>query len=43
MNQIPFRDRPAFRSAVLAVVLAGIYIYNVVKRGHLAQHPGNAF
>ena len=44
MNQIPFRNRPAFRSAVLAVVLAGIYIYNVVKRGGIWLNiPGMLF
>jgi hypothetical protein len=33
MNQIPFRHRPAFRSAVLAVVLLGIFAYYVFFKG----------
>jgi hypothetical protein len=33
MNQIPFRQRPAFRSVILAVVLLGIYAYVVLKQG----------
>jgi hypothetical protein len=38
MNQIPFRNRPAFRSAVLAVLLAGIYIYSLIRRGGISQN-----
>ncbi len=33
MNQIPFRHRPAFRSAVLAVVLLGIFAYYIFLKG----------
>ncbi len=33
MNQVPFRYRPAFRSAVLGVILAGIYGYILWRRG----------
>ncbi len=33
MNQIPFRNRPAFRSVILGVVLIGIYGYIIWKRG----------
>jgi hypothetical protein len=38
MNQIPFRQRPVFRSVVLAVLLAGIYIYSLLRRGGIAQN-----
>ena len=33
MNQIPFRYRPAFRSAVLAALLLGIFAYYVIFKG----------
>ncbi len=33
MNQIPFRNRPAFRSVILGVVLLGIYGYILWQRG----------
>ncbi len=33
MNQVPFRHRPAFRSAVLAVVLLGIFAYYIILKG----------
>src|SRR5512140_2168513 len=33
MNRIPFRHRPAFRSAVLAVVLLGIFAYYAIFKG----------
>ena len=33
MNQVPFRYRPAFRSVVLGVILAGIYVYIMWRRG----------
>ena len=33
MNQIPFRHRPAFRSAVLGVLLLGIYAYYLIFKG----------
>ncbi len=33
MNQVPFRYRPAFRSAVLGVILLGIYGYILWRQG----------
>ena len=33
MNQVPFRYRPAFRSVILGVILAGIYGYILWKQG----------
>ncbi len=33
MNQVPFRYRPAFRSVILGVILAGIYGYILWRRG----------
>ncbi len=33
MNQVPFRYQPRFRSVILGVILLGIYIYIVWRRG----------
>ena len=33
MNQVPFRYRPVFRSVILGVILAGIYVYVIWRRG----------
>ncbi len=33
MNQLPFRQRPAFRSLILAVLLVGIYAYVILRQG----------
>ncbi len=38
MNQVPLRQKPAFRSLVLAVLLAGIYVYQLIWGGGIWQN-----
>ena len=38
MNQVPFSQRPSFRSLILAVVLLGIYVYYAVWGGGILQN-----
>jgi hypothetical protein len=44
MDEYPFYQKPWFNSIVLAIILAGIYIYELVFQGGVwANLPGMAF
>ncbi len=38
MGEIPFYQKPSFRSTVLAVLLGGIYLYSLIWRGGLWEN-----